>query len=122
MVGLMQPMTETMMLTGLMQPMTDVKELWGTIAIAMIMKGASIKIMMRAMGKSSDYYDDSDDNGDVVGADPAGGWVTICMNLCMYICMHICNYTYTIVYNVHAWTYVHVHRCVHDGGYMHGEG
>ena len=73
-------------------------------------------------GKSSDYYDDSDDNGGVVGADPAGGWVTICMNLCMYICMHICNYTYTIVYNVHAWTYVHVYRCVHDGGYMHGEG
>ena len=58
----------------------------------------------------------------VAGADPAGGWVTICMNLCMYICMHICNYTYTIVYNVHAWTYVHVYRCVHDGGYMHGEG
>ena len=58
----------------------------------------------------------------VAGADPAGGWVTICMNLCMYICMHICNYTYTIVYNVHAWTYVHVYRCVHDGGYMYGEG
>ena len=54
-----------------MQPMTDVKELWGTIAIAMIMKGASIKIMMRAMGKSSDYYDDSDDNGDDGGADAA---------------------------------------------------
>ena len=67
----MQPMTETMMLTGLMQPMTDVKELWGTIAIAMIMKGASIKIMMRTMGKSSDYYDDSDDNGDDGGADAA---------------------------------------------------
>ena len=59
------------MLTGLMQPMTDVSELWGTIAIAMIMKGASIKIMMRAMGKSSDYYDDSDDNGDDGGADAA---------------------------------------------------
>ena len=70
-VGLMQPMTETMMLTGLMQPMTDVKELWGTVAIAMIMKGASIQIMMRTMGKSSDYYDDSDDNGDDGGADAA---------------------------------------------------
>ena len=44
MVRLMQPMTETMMLTGLMQPMTDVNELWGTRAIAMIMKGVSIKI------------------------------------------------------------------------------
>ena len=47
-----------------MQPMTDVKELWGTVAIAMIMKGASIQIMMRTMVESSDYYDDSDDNGD----------------------------------------------------------
>ena len=47
------------------------KELWGTVAIAMIMKGVSIKIMMRAMGKSSDYYDDSDDNGDDGGADAA---------------------------------------------------
>ena len=64
MVGLMQPMTETMMLKGLMQPMTDVKELWGTVPVAMIMKGASTQIMMRAMGKSIDYYDDSDDNGD----------------------------------------------------------
>ena len=71
MVGLMQPMTETMMLKGLMQPMTDVKEIWGTVAIAMYMKGASIKIMMRTMGKSSDYYDDSDDNGDDGGADAA---------------------------------------------------
>ena len=33
----------------------------------MIMNGVSIKIMMRTMGKSSDYYDDSDDNGDGVG-------------------------------------------------------
>ena len=46
-------------------------ELWGTVAIAMIMKGASIQIMMRTMGKSSDYYDDSDDNGDDGGADAA---------------------------------------------------
>ena len=29
MVGLMQPMTEAMMLKELMQPMTDVKELYG---------------------------------------------------------------------------------------------
>ena len=35
------------------------------------MKGASIQIMMRAMGKSIDYYDDSDDNGDDGGADAA---------------------------------------------------
>ena len=71
MVRLMQPMTETMMLTGLMQPMTDVKEIWGTVAIAMYMKGASIKIMMRAMWKSSDYYDDSDEYaaGDDNGGD-----------------------------------------------------
>ena len=36
------------MLKGLMQPMTDVKELWGTVAIVMIMNG-------------SDYYYDDDD-------------------------------------------------------------
>ena len=36
------------MLKGLMQPMTDVKELWGMVAIAMIMNG-------------SDYYYDDDD-------------------------------------------------------------
>ena len=71
MVGLMQPMTETMMLKGLMQPMTDVKELWGTVAIAMIMKGVSIKIMMRTMRKSINYYNGSDDNGDGGGADAA---------------------------------------------------
>ena len=47
------------------------KEIWGTVAIAMYMKGASIKVMMRTMGKSSDYYDDSDDNGDDGGADAA---------------------------------------------------
>ena len=52
------------MLKGLMQPMTDVNELWGTVAIAMVITCVSIQIMMRAMGKSSDYYDDSDDNGD----------------------------------------------------------
>ena len=56
---------------GLMQPMTDVKELWGTVAIAMYMKGASIQIMMRTMVESSDYYDDSDVNGDGGGADAA---------------------------------------------------
>ena len=33
-------MAETKMLKGLMQPMTDVKELWGTVAIAMIMNGS----------------------------------------------------------------------------------
>ena len=44
-------MTETKVLKGLMQPMTDVKELWGTVAIAMIMSG-------------SGYYYDSDDYGD----------------------------------------------------------
>ena len=32
-------MTETKMLKGMMQPMTDVKELWGTVAIAMVMNG-----------------------------------------------------------------------------------
>ena len=56
---------------GLMQQMTDVKELWGTVAIAMIMKCVSIQIVMRAMGKIIDYYDDSDDNGDGGGADAA---------------------------------------------------
>jgi len=69
MVGLMQPMTETMVLKRLMQPMTDVSELWGSVAIAMYMKGASIQNMMRTM-ESNDYYDDSDDNGDG-GADAA---------------------------------------------------
>ena len=54
------------MLKGLMQPMADVKELWGTVAIAMYMKGVSIKLMMRTMGKSSDYDDDG-------GADAADG-------------------------------------------------
>ena len=44
--------------------MTDVSELWGSVAIAMYMKGASIQNMMRTMVESSDYYDDSDDNGD----------------------------------------------------------
>ena len=47
------------------------KELWGTVAIAMIMKSASIQIMMRTMGKSSDYYNGSDENGDDGGADAA---------------------------------------------------
>ena len=32
------------------------------------MKGVSIRIVMRTMGKRSDYYDDSDDNGDDGGA------------------------------------------------------
>ena len=41
-------MIMTTMLKGLMQPMTDVNELWGTVAIAMIMNG-------------SDYYYDDDD-------------------------------------------------------------
>ena len=58
------------MLTGLMQPMTDANELWGTVAIAMIMKDVPI-ISMRTIWKSSDYYDDSDDNGDDGGADAA---------------------------------------------------
>ena len=44
-------MTETKILKGLMQPMADVKELWGTVAIAMIMNG------------SDDYYDDDDGEG-----------------------------------------------------------
>ena len=33
-------MTETKMLKGMMQSMTDVKELWGTVAIAMVMNGS----------------------------------------------------------------------------------
>ena len=37
----------------------------------MVMKGASIQIMMRTMGKSSNCYNGSDDNGDGGGADAA---------------------------------------------------
>ena len=37
MVGLMQPMTETMMLKGLMQPMTDVKELYMVMVLTATM-------------------------------------------------------------------------------------
>ena len=51
----------------------------------------------------------------VVGADPAGGWGMICMNLCMYICMHICNCTHTIVYNVHVHTCMCIGVCMMAG-------
>ena len=54
-----QATAETKILKGLMQPMADVKELWGTVAIAMIVNGSDYYF------NGSDYYCDSDDYGDV---------------------------------------------------------
>ena len=91
-----------------MQPMTDVKEIWGTVAIAMYMKGVSIKLMMRTMGKSSDYGDDGGadaaDGGDddAEGADAADDGCEGAMVMVMTATMAMTAMTTTMTMKMHS--------------------